>query len=200
MDRPAPFDFRRAAVTVIALNLVYFCIQTWIALAIGSVSLFADSTDYLEDAAINILVLMGLDWPPPRRALLGKAMAGIILLPSLAALIMAWHKLSDPVAPEPLILTLAGAGALIVNVTCAFLLAPYRGQGGSLMKAAYLSARNDALANIAIMMGGGLTALTRSAWPDLMIGLLILALNAGAAYEVYEAANGEARDEEPTDL
>jgi len=200
MDRPAPFDFRRAAVTVIALNLVYFCIQTWIALAIGSVSLFADSTDYLEDAAINILVLMGLDWPPPRRALLGKAMAGIILLPSLATLFMAWHKYSDPVAPEPLILTLAGAGALIVNVTCAFLLAPYRGQGGSLTKAAYLSARNDALANIAIMMGGGLTALTRSPWPDLMIGLLILALNAGAAYEVYEAANGEARDEEPTDL
>jgi Co/Zn/Cd efflux system component len=191
MDLAVRVHFRRAVIAVIALNLVYVCIQTWIALAIGSVSLFADSTDYLEDAAINILVLVGMDWPQRQRALLGKAMAAIILIPSLATLIMAWHKFSDPIAPEPLILTLAGAGALAVNLTCAFLLAPFRGHSGSLTKAAFLSARNDALANIAIMIGGGLTALTHSAWPDLVIGLLILALNAGAAHEVYEAANEE---------
>jgi Co/Zn/Cd efflux system component len=195
MDLTAHASFRRVVIAVVVLNLVYFCVQTWIALAIGSVSLFADSTDYLEDAAINILILIGLGWPPRRRALLGKTMAAIILVPSIAALVMAWHKYSDPIEPEPLILTLAGAAALVVNVTCAFLLAPYKGQGGSLTKAAFLSARNDALANIAIMIGGGLTALTRSAWPDLAIGLLILALNAGAAHEVYEAASREAGDE-----
>ncbi len=191
MDLAGSFDFRRAIIAVVALNLVYFCIQTWIALAIGSVSLFADSTDYLEDAAINILILVGMGWAAPRRASMGKIMAAIILVPSLAALIMAWHKFSDPVEPEPLILTLAGAGALAVNMTCAFLLALYRSKGGSLTKAAFLSARNDALANIAIILGGGLTALTRSAWPDLVIGLLIAALNAGAAHEVYEAAHAE---------
>jgi Co/Zn/Cd efflux system component len=75
------------------------------------------------------------------------------------------------------------------------LLASFRNQGGSLTKAAFLSARNDALANVAIVIGGGLTALTRSAWPDLVIGLLIAALNAGAAHEVWEAANGEADGE-----
>jgi Co/Zn/Cd efflux system component len=195
MDLTARVSFRRAVIAVVALNLVYFCIQIWIALVIGSVSLFADSTDYLEDAAINSLILLGAGWAPPRRASLGKAMAAIILVPSLATLFMAWHKYSDPIEPEPLILTLAGAGALGVNLTCAFLLAPYRGQGGSLTKAAFLSARNDALANIAIIIGGGLTAFTRSAWPDLVIGLLILVLNAGAAYEVYEAASIEAGDE-----
>jgi Co/Zn/Cd efflux system component len=191
MDLTAHASYRRVLIAVVGLNLVYFCIQTWIALTIGSVSLFADSTDYLEDAAINSLILIGLSWPPQRRALLGKAMAAIILVPSLAALVMAWHKFSDPIEPEPLILTLAGAGALAVNITCAFLLASYRSRGGSLTKAAFLSARNDALANIAIIIGGGLTALTHSTWPDLVIGCLILALNAGAAHEVYEAANEE---------
>jgi len=194
MDLARPVDFRRTAGIVIGLNLIYFCVQILVALAIGSVSLFADSTDYLEDAAINFLILLGIGWPRRRRALLGKVMAAIIVLPSLAALWMAWRKFADPVEPAPLILTLAGFGALAVNMTCAFLLAPFRAQGGSLTKAAFLSARNDALANIAIIIGGGLTALTRSAWPDLVIGLLIAALNAGAAHEVYEASHAEQMD------
>jgi Co/Zn/Cd efflux system component len=191
MDLSTPLKFRRTLIIVVALNLAYFCVQILTALAIGSVSLFADSADYLEDAAINLLILAGLNWPPQRRAMLGKVMAGIILLPSLAALWMAWRKLQDPVEPAPLILTLAGGGALAINLVCAFLLARFRSHGGSLTKAAFLSARNDALASLMIIAGGGMTALTRSAWPDLAIGLLIAALNAGAAHEVYEAANLE---------
>jgi Co/Zn/Cd efflux system component len=176
MDLALSLSFRRSLVIVIALNLAYFCVQILVALAIGSVSLFADSTDYLEDAAINILILIGLNWPQRRRALLGKVMAGIILLPSLAALWMAWRKFNDPVEPEPLILTLAGFGALAVNLACAFLLGRYRSHSGSLTKAAFLSARNDALASLMIIIGGGLTALTRSAWPALVIGLVICCL------------------------
>jgi Co/Zn/Cd efflux system component len=195
MDLSTALSFRRSLIAVIALNLAYFCVQIGIALAIGSVSLFADSTDYLEDAAINLLILAGVKWPARRRATLGKIMAGIILLPSLAALWMAWRKFEDPVEPEPLILTLAGIGALAVNLVCAFLLARYRRHRGSLTKAAFLSARNDAFASLLIIIGGGLTALTRSAWPDLAIGLLIAALNAGAAHEVYEAASREAQDD-----
>jgi Co/Zn/Cd efflux system component len=195
MGLPTPFDFHKTAIGVIAINLVYFCVQISVALFIGSVSLFADSTDYLEDASINLLILIGIHWPLQWRALLGKLMAAIIVLPSLAALWMAWRKFNDPVEPEPLVLMLAGLAALAVNLTCAFLLASHRDKGGSLTKAAFLSARNDALANVAIIIGGGLTAVTRSAWPDLVIGLIIAALNAGAAHEVYEAANIEANDE-----
>ena len=64
-------------------------------------------------------------------------------------------------------------------------------QGGSLSKAAFLSARNDALANIAIVAAGAATALAPSAWPDLVVGLGIAALNAGAAREVFSAARRE---------
>ena len=195
MDLVLSVSFRRILVIVIALNVAYFCVQILVAFAIESVSLFADLTDYLEDAAINLLILAGVNWPQRRRALLGKVMAGIILLPSLAALWMAWHKFYDPVEPAPLILTLAGFGALGVNLVCAFLLARFRNHGGSLTKAAFLSARNDTLAALMIIIGGGLTALTRSAWPDLVIGLLIAALNAGAAHEVYEAANREGAED-----
>jgi len=88
-------------------------------------------------------------------------------------------------------LTLAGAGALAVNLACSLLLARYRHHSGSLTRAAFLSARNDAVANVAILAAGLATAATRSAWPDLLVGLGIAAMNADAAREVYGAAKAE---------
>jgi Co/Zn/Cd efflux system component len=60
-------------------------------------------------------------------------------------------------------------------------------------KAAFLSARNDVLANVAIVAAGLLTAWTLSAWPDLIVGLGIAAMNADAARAVWLAARDEHR-------
>jgi Co/Zn/Cd efflux system component len=182
---------RRAVLVVALLNLGYFGIEFAVALAIGSVSLFADSIDFLEDASINLLIFVALTWSAPRRALLGMALAGILLVPGIATLWTAWDKFWLPLPPAPIPLSLAGAGALAVNLTCALILARYRGHAGSLTRAAFLSARNDAFANVAIVAAGLLTAATHSAWPDLVVGLAIAAINADAAREVYAAARRE---------
>ena len=185
---------RRAVAVVAALNLAYFGVEFAVALAIGSVSLFADSVDFLEDASINILIAVGLGWNPKGRARLGMVLAGILLVPVAATLWTAWAKFNAPVPPAPVPLSLAGAGALAVNLTCALILARFRRHGGSLTKAAFLSARNDALADVAIVAAGLVTAfLWPSAWPDLIVGLAIAALNADAAREVWEAAREERR-------
>jgi Co/Zn/Cd efflux system component len=185
---------RRAVRLVVALNLGYFGVEFAVALAIGSVSLFADSVDFLEDASVNMLILLALSWPARARARVGMALAAILLVPGLATLWTALQKIGDPVAPDPLPLSLAGLGALAVNLTAAAILVRFRRQGGSLTRAAFLSARNDALANLAIIAAGLLTAfLCRSAWPDLIVGLGIAALNAGAAREVWVAARTEHR-------
>ena len=154
-------------------------------------ALFADSVDFLEDGAVNLLILAGLGFSVARRAKLGMLLAAIILLPSIATLWTAWQNFTSGLVPEAVPLTITGAGALAVNFVCARLLAPFRTAGGSLTRAAFLSARNDVIANIAIIAAGLLTATTASHWPDLIVGLGIAALNAGAAHEVYEAARGE---------
>jgi Co/Zn/Cd efflux system component len=176
---------------VARLNLAYFGIEFAVALWIGSVSLFADSIDFLEDASVNFLVLAALGWSAARRSTVGVALAAILLVPSLATLLMAWHKFSVPFAPSPVPLTLTGTGALIINFTCALLLAQHRRAGGSLTKAAFLSARNDAIADVAIIAAGLVTALLPSAWPDLVVGLGVALLNIDAAREVYRAASVE---------
>jgi Co/Zn/Cd efflux system component len=125
-------------------------------------------------------------------------LAAVLLVPGLAALWTAWEKLLLPVAPAPLPLSAAGTGALVVNLTCAFILARFRHHAGSLTRAAFLSARNDALANIAIIAAGLVTAfLWQTAWPDLIVGLGIAALNADAAREVWMAARREHRAATP---
>lgn len=125
------------------------------------------------------------------------ALAAIILAPAVATLWTAWRNYSGGVAPEALALTLTGAGALAVNFTCATLLARHRYAGGSLTRAAFLSARNDVLANIAIILAGLATAATLSPWPDLIVGLGIAAINADAAHEVFEAARDEHKQAAP---
>lgn len=183
---------RRTVLWVAALNLGYFGVEFTVALAIGSVSLFADSVDFLEDASVNLLILVALGWSARNRARVGMALAALLLVPGLATLWTAWEKFNMPVAPAPVPLSLAGLGALAVNLSCAFMLARYRHHSGSLTKAAFLSARNDAMANVAIIAAGLVTAfLWRSAWPDLVVGLAIAVMNADAAREVWKAAREE---------
>lgn len=52
-----PAALRRAVAWVAALNLAYFFLEFTVARAIGSVSLFADSIDFLQDTAVNLLAL-----------------------------------------------------------------------------------------------------------------------------------------------
>ena len=185
-------QLRRAVVWVAVLNLAYFFVEFGVARAIGSVSLFADSIDFLEDASVNFLVLVALGWTARRRATVGFLLAALLLVPGIATAWLAFTKFTNPVPPAELPMSLAGLGALIVNVTCAFLLVKVRNVAGSLSRAAFLSARNDAYANLAIILAALVTYFWVSAWPDLIVGVGIFLLNLGAAHEVYEAARKEA--------
>ena len=188
---------RTTAKLVALFNLAYFGIEFSMARIIGSVSLFADSIDFLEDASINLLILMAMGWSAIRRSQVGKSLAGILLIPGLATLWMAWQKFNVPEAPDAMLLSLTGLGALVVNVSCAFLWARSRSQGGSLTRAAFLSSRNDAIANIFIILAGLVTAYVwKSVWPDLIVGLGIAALNFDAAREVWETAREEQKTAE----
>lgn len=190
---PQSPGLRRAVVLAAVFNLAYFVVEFAVAVTIRSVSLFADSADFLEDASVNLLILNALSWTARRRSRVGMALAGILLLPAAAMLWALWNKLHHPTPPAAFSLALTGLGALAVNLACAGMLARHRHHGGSLTKAAFLSARNDVFANIAIIIAGLVTAWRPSVWPDVVVGLGIGAMNADAAHEVWTAARAEHR-------
>ncbi len=83
---------RRIVLIVALLNLGYFGVEFTVALAIGSVSLLADSVDFLEDASVNLLIFLALAWSTQTRARVGMAMSGILLIPAAAFLWSLWGK------------------------------------------------------------------------------------------------------------
>lgn len=182
---------RRVVLVVAMLNLSYFFVEFAVALVAGSVSLLADSVDFLEDTSINLLIFVALGWPLAKQAAIGKAMAVIILGPAAVAAWEAIQRLADPFAPDVVPVVLASLGAIAINGTSAWLLIHVRHHGGSLSRAAFLSARNDVLVNVAIIGMAVITLWTTSGWPDLILGCLIIGLALHAAHEVWEVSEEE---------
>ena len=186
-------SLRRTVLLVAALNLAYFGVEFTVAQLIGSVSLFADSVDFLEDASINVLIFFAAVWSTRRRSYVGSLLAIVILIPALATIWTAVVKIMNPVPPEPLPLSLTAAGALLVNLVCALLLVRHRNHPGSLARAAWLSARNDVLADIAIIAVAVVTVWVPTGWIDIIVGVGIGLLNADAARTVWTRARDERR-------
>lgn len=182
---------RRTVLAVAGLNLAGFAVEVVVALAIGSVALLADSVDFLEDASVTLLIAVALGWPIARRAVAGHVMAGVILVPGLAAGWQAVVKAGDPAPPDATALAATALGAALVNGVCALLLVRMRHHGGSMGRAAWLSARNDVAVNLAVVAMAAVTVWTSSGWPDIVLGAGILALNATAALEVWRLAGQE---------
>lgn len=182
---------RRTLLIIAALNFAYFFVEFGVAIAISSVSLIADSVDFLEDAFVNTLIVIALGWSLKWRARVGKIMTAIICLPALVAGIQAIAKALNPIVPDPWALALTAGGAAVVNLACSLILMRVRHHGGSMTRGAFLIARNDVVINVLIIACGFLTYWTASGWPDIILGVVIIALNVSAAKEVWEAATEE---------
>lgn len=182
---------RKIVAWVAGLNLLGFFIELIVASIIGSAALFADAADFLEDFLINLLVLTALGWSLASRRKASFGLAGLILIPAIAAFGTAIWKMVSGEPPEPLTLSGTAIIAMVINLVCAILLMNLRKADSALMRGAWLAARNDVLANLLILAAGVVTIFWFSAWPDIVVGLVIGVINLTAAKEVYEQARAE---------
>ncbi len=185
------FNLRRTVLLVAALNFAYFVIEFSYGRIYNSLALISDSIDFLEDASVNLLVVLALGWTLQKRKYVSYLLAGLLLVPGIAFLWNAVNKLLDPVPPVGEGMTFVGLGALAVNVFCALMIARHKSEEHGLVLAAYYSARNDAIGNVLIIISGLITLLTPSIWPDLVVGLILFGLNTGAAKAVINASKSE---------
>ena len=179
---------------VAALNLSYFVIEFYFAQRFNSVALLSDSLDFLEDASVNILIFLAFSLAVVWRKRLSYVFALLLLLPGISFLYNAIQQISDPIAPTGEGMSIVGLGAFFVNLYCALLLNKFKNVNGGLAKAAFFSARNDAVANILIIFAGIITLFWVSAAPDLVVGAIIFIMNADSARDILRAANAEHRE------
>lgn len=182
---------RRIVGVVAVLNLAGMIGELIVASLIGSVSLFADAADFAEDFLINGLVVVALGWSASSRRKASVWLAGLILIPAVAALVTAVLKIVDGSAPEGIPMSVTAALAGIVNLAAAALLLRVRHEGSSLVRGAWLAARNDVLGNLVILVAGLVTLAWPAIWPDVVVGVVMAVVNALAAKEVVEQARAE---------
>ncbi|MGL4637573.1 MAG: cation transporter [Beijerinckiaceae bacterium] len=175
-----PMPYKTALIVAALLNFVMVFIEVGGALYANSIALMADAIDFLEDSITYIIAVALIGLGHRARAVFGGITVFLMLVPGLWIGWKTIEQLFYGLPPDPLPMGAIGLLALAVNVYCAFILLPHR-KGDSAHQGVWLSTRNDAIANIAIVLAAVVTAFSQSVWPDVVVGLGIAALNLYAA-------------------
>lgn len=160
---------------LLAINAAMFCIELATGLWAQSTGLVADSLDMFADAAVYGIALgaVGRAAEKKRKAAhLAGWLQLILALGALAQVVRSFIHGSEPVSGAMMGM---GVVALLANVTCLVLVARHRNAGAH-MKASYIFAANDVVANLGVILAGGLVALTDSRYPDMIIGTIVAAI------------------------
>ncbi|MHA6493501.1 cation transporter [Pseudomonas borbori] len=182
--------YRKILWVALVVNLGMFIVEMVAGLGASSVSLLADSLDFLGDAANYGISLWVLGMAVTVRAKASLFKAASMLTFGIGVLAVAiWHLLSGQIPDAPT-MGVVGTLALLANVGVALLLFAYR-EGDSNMRSVWLCTRNDALGNLAVLFAALGVFGTGSAWPDLLVAVIMASLAITAAYQVMRQARQE---------
>jgi len=154
-----------------------------------STALIADSIDMLADATVYGIGLYAVG-----RSIFVKIKAAYIsgvfqILLGVSVAVDISRRLILGSEPESVLMITIGIIALIANIICLMLISKYK-EGEVHMRASWIFSKNDVIANLGIIIGGGLVYLFDSRLPDLIVGIAItLIVIHGGIYIVRDAAN-----------
>lgn len=185
--------YRRALWIALVINCIMFGVEVLAALRGGSVSLLADSLDFLGDAANYGISLAVLDSSISARAHASRLKAASMLAFGGWVLgLAAWHIFTGRVPSVPT-MGVIGTCALLANGVVAGLLFRYR-EGDSNMRSVWLCTRNDVLGNVAVLLAALGVFGTGSAWPDLAVAAIMSTLAVTSAGHIVRRTTVELRD------
>ena len=181
----------RVLITLLVINAAMFVVEVVTGILAESTGLIADSLDMLADA-----VVYGIGLYAVGQAASAKIRAAYVsgYFQMALAVIVALDVSRRAVfgsEPEPAYMVLIGLIALAANVVCLNLISKHR-DGGVHMRASWIFSKNDVIANVGVVVSGGIVFVTESRWPDLIVGFAI-------AYIVFRGALaiiGDARNEQ----
>jgi Co/Zn/Cd efflux system component len=177
---------------VLGINAAMFMVEIGAGVAAGSVSLQADALDFLGDAAnyaVSLLVVgMALRYRATAALAKGATMVAFGLWVVGAVV---WHAVQGTL-PSAVAMGAVGFAALAANAASFGLLWAYRG-GDANMRSAWICTRNDVLGNLAVLLAAAGVFGTGTAWPDIIIAVLMAGFALQGAATVIRQALGEMR-------
>ena len=171
-ETPDPTKQAKVLKLLLAINGVLFFIEFISGIIAASTGLIADSLDMFADAAVYSIALYAVGKAAKYQLKAAHFAGWIQLLLALIVIIDVIRRFMFGSEPESDLMIIIGFLALIANVTCLYLISGHK-DGGAHMKASWIFSANDVIVNMGVILAGVLVAWTGSAYPDLIIGILV---------------------------
>ncbi|MGL1832259.1 cation transporter [Rhodocyclaceae bacterium SMB388] len=160
---------------LLGINAFMFVAEFGAGLWAQSAGLIADSLDMFADATVYALALYAVGRSAALKLRAAHLSGWFQMLLALGALLEVGRRVLFGAEPMGAAMMAVAAVALVANVTCLLLIAKHR-HGGAHMRASFIFSANDVIANCGVILAGLLVAMTGSAWPDWIIGVIIAAV------------------------
>lgn len=180
----------KVLIILLGINALMFLVEITLGIISESTALIADSLDMLADATIYGIALYAVGRAGSLKIKAAFASGILQLLFGVIVAIDVLRRLIWGSDPESLLMIAVGLLALIANTICLLLIAKHR-QGEVHMRASWIFSKNDVIANLGIIIGGGLVYLLDSRFPDLIIGMMISILVMRGGLLIINEAKGE---------
>jgi Co/Zn/Cd efflux system component len=193
----APAVARAYTLTIwgIALGILVFAtgVVAW-ALAVGNAQLFKDGVDWVYDVALYGIaaVVFGRDARAERLAAMAigavMAVAGFHTLYDLAA------KIITPRPIEIWALGFSAGSAVVIAVLIVGVLWRFRAEDNPVIKATWLSSRNDVISTTGFALLGLAARVAPVRWPEYLFDLFVAGLCFQATWAIWRSLRGKPAD------
>lgn len=178
----------RLTIWGIALGIFVFAagVVAW-ALAIGNNQLFKDGVDWVYDVALYGIaaLVFGRDERAERVAALG--IGAVMAVAGLHTLYDLYDKIVRPRPIEVFVLGFSAASAILIAYLIILVLFRFRHEANPVIKATWLSSRNDAISTTGFALVGLLARLLPVRWPEYLFDLVVAAICFQATWAIWRA-------------
>lgn len=167
--------YKRILWMVIFINAAMFFVEISAGKMAGSQALQADALDFLGDSLTYglSLAVIGMSLKIRSTAALLKGIS--LLLMGLWVFSSTTYQFFVLGVPKAEVMGVIGLLALAANLISVYLLMGYK-DGDANVRSVWLCSRNDAVGNVAVMLASVAVWLTATAWPDLIVAIIMAGL------------------------
>ncbi|CAH1678423.1 Cation efflux family protein [Hyphomicrobiales bacterium] len=199
----APAIARAYALTIwgIALGILAQAAATVVwALAIGNAQLFKDGIDWVYDVALYGIAALVFGRDARAERLAAVAIGAVMAVAGLHTLYDLWDKIVRPRPIEIWTLGFAAASAIVIALLVIAALWRFRGEDNPVIKATWLSSRNDAVSTTGFALLGLAARVAPVRWPEYVFDLVVAGLCFQATWAIWRSLRRRGPELTQTDL
>lgn len=170
------------------LNALMFVIGLIAGILAQSTALIADSLDMLADAVAYALGLWAVGRAIYFKTIIARLSGGMLFFLGIGILFEVGRRMWLGSSPESGIMIGVACLSLVINTIVLILLRKFR-KGEVHLQATWIFTRADIIANVGVILSGILVMLTKSRYPDLIVGFAIGLYVIKEAIVIFKVAN-----------